>query len=140
VCKSNSCIASRAFDDGAPRLQQAKSFGILDDVEGGAVFDGATWVLEFCFAEDVAAGFFGEALEADEGGFPDCYNGRSVYECNWRVGCGTVQKTSLAHALGARDIEPDFIGGFYLRQVDALGTSHGGARKSARGGLKHDER
>ena len=78
MCKANSGIASRAFDDGAPRLQQSESFGILDDVESGAVFDGAAWILEFSFAEDVAAGFFGEALEADEGGLPDCWAEVSV--------------------------------------------------------------
>lgn len=51
---------------------------MLDDEEGGAVFDGATGVLEFGFAEDGAAGFVGQFFEADEGGFADCWAMKSV--------------------------------------------------------------
>jgi len=43
------------------------TFSILNDEEGCAVFDRASRVLEFGFSKDVAAGFFGEALETDEG-------------------------------------------------------------------------
>jgi hypothetical protein len=44
---------------------------IFDDEEGGAILDGAAWVLEFGLSEDIAAGFFGQSLEADERGFAD---------------------------------------------------------------------
>lgn len=58
---------------------------MLDDEEGGAVFDAAAGVLEFGFAEDGAAGFFGEVLEANEGGFADCWVTESV---GWWKGMG----------------------------------------------------
>jgi hypothetical protein len=46
---------------------------MLDDEEGRAVFDTAARVLEFGFAEDVAAGLFGELFELYEWGFADCW-------------------------------------------------------------------
>ena len=55
-------VSCRALYDGTPWFQQPEIFGVLDEEEGGAVFYGAAGVLEFGFAEDVAAGFFGEAL------------------------------------------------------------------------------
>lgn len=62
MCKANASVSRRAFDDGATGLQQPELLGVLDDVEGSAVFDAAAGILELCFAEDIAAGFFGEAL------------------------------------------------------------------------------
>jgi len=59
-------VARCAFDNGTAGLDKAQPFGMLDDEESGAILDGATGVLEFGFAEDVAAGFFRELLEADE--------------------------------------------------------------------------
>ena len=55
-------VARGALDDGAAGLEEAGFLGVLDDEERGAVFHRAAWVLEFGFAEDVAAGFFGELL------------------------------------------------------------------------------
>jgi hypothetical protein len=66
-------VAGGAFDDGPAGLDQALLFGMLDDEEGGAVFDTAARVLEFGFAEDIAAGLFGELFESYEGGFADCW-------------------------------------------------------------------
>jgi hypothetical protein len=54
-------------------------------------------------------------------------------------GC-TVKKTALAHTLRARDIEPDFVVGFYLCNVDALGAAQSGGSDSARSGLEHGGR
>lgn len=45
---------------------------MLDDEERSAVFDAAAGVLEFGFAQDVAAGFFGELLQPDQGCLADC--------------------------------------------------------------------
>jgi hypothetical protein len=53
-------------------VQETQAFGIFDDEEGGTVFDGATWVLEFSFAEDVAAGFFRELFQADQRCLSNC--------------------------------------------------------------------
>ena len=71
----NSRIAGGSFDDRAARSQDAAELGGLDYVQGGAVFNGAAWVLEFGFAEDGAAGFVGEAIQADEWGFADFWKG-----------------------------------------------------------------
>jgi hypothetical protein len=71
-------VSRGAFDDGAAGLEQACFLGVLDDEERRAVFDGAAWVLELGFAEDVAAGLFGELLQADEGRFADCWGRISV--------------------------------------------------------------
>lgn len=43
-------VAGGAFDYGAAGLEQAFLLGVFDDVEGGAVLDGAAGVLEFGFA------------------------------------------------------------------------------------------
>jgi len=72
VCEANTSVSSGAFDDSTARLQEALALGVFDDEEGGAILDRATGVLEFGLSEDIAAGLFGEALEADEGGFSDC--------------------------------------------------------------------
>jgi hypothetical protein len=72
VRESNTCVSSCAFDDGSAGVQETELLGILDDEERSAVLDGTTGVLEFSFAEDVAAGFFGEFLEADQRGFSNC--------------------------------------------------------------------
>jgi hypothetical protein len=72
VCKANAGVACRSFDDGAAWLQLSESLSILDDVEGGAVFDAATRVLELGLAQDVASGFLGEAFEADERSLANC--------------------------------------------------------------------
>jgi hypothetical protein len=88
VCETDAGVAGGALDDGAARVQEAKALGVFDDEEGGAVFYGAAWVLELGFSEDGAAGFFGEALEADEGGLSDCWGDVSmgVWTCkNVRV-------------------------------------------------------
>lgn len=71
MCEANTSVSSGAFDDSTARLQKALALGVFDDEEGGAVLDRATGVLEFGLSEDIAAGLFGEALEADEGGFSD---------------------------------------------------------------------
>lgn len=67
--KSNTSVASCAFDNSATGMQETEAFGILDDEERSAILDGTTGVLEFSLAEDIAARFFGELLEADERGF-----------------------------------------------------------------------
>jgi hypothetical protein len=72
VGEADACVAGRAFDDGTARVQEALALGIFDNEEGGAVFNGAAGILEFGFAEDVAASFFGETFEADEGGLANC--------------------------------------------------------------------
>lgn len=56
--ESNAGVASCALNHGAAWFQQTLAFGVLDDEESGAVLDGASGILEFCFAEDIAAGFF----------------------------------------------------------------------------------
>jgi hypothetical protein len=73
VCEPDACVASCAFDHGSARVEEALALGIFDDEERGAVFDGASRVLEFGFAQDVAAGLFGELLEADQGRFANCW-------------------------------------------------------------------
>jgi hypothetical protein len=78
VCEPNAGVASCAFDDGSAGVQETEALCIFDDEEGGAVFDGAAGVLEFGFAEDVAAGFLGEALEAYERSFADCWDEISI--------------------------------------------------------------
>lgn len=73
-------ISCCAFDDGAAGVEQAEALSIFDDEEGGAVFYGAAGVLKFGFPEDVAAGFFAEALEADEWCLSNGYTcGQFVY-------------------------------------------------------------
>jgi hypothetical protein len=62
VGEAYACVARGAFDDGAPRLEEAGFLGVLDDEERRAVFYAAAGVLEFGFAEDGAAGFFGEGF------------------------------------------------------------------------------
>jgi hypothetical protein len=73
VCKANASVSCSSLDDGAAWLQQTEPLGVLDDIEGGAVFDAATGVLELGLAQDVASGFFGETLEADERGLANCW-------------------------------------------------------------------
>ena len=75
VCETNASVSGCALDDGAARLQETLALGVLDDEEGGAILDGATRVLEFGLSEDIAAGLFGEALEADKRSFTDGCNG-----------------------------------------------------------------
>ena len=48
--EANARVTGSAFDYGAARFKQTALLGILDDVEGGAVFDGAAWVLELGLA------------------------------------------------------------------------------------------
>ena len=79
MCETNASVSGCTLDDGAARLQETLALGVFDDEEGGAVFDGAAGVLEFGFAEDGAAGFFGEFFEADEGGFADCWEVLVLY-------------------------------------------------------------
>jgi hypothetical protein len=86
VGQAYACVSRGAFDDGAAWLQQAGFFGVLDDEESRAVFYAAARVLEFGFAEDGAAGFFGEFLQADEGGFADCWGGMLVFIYTFKVG------------------------------------------------------
>jgi hypothetical protein len=89
VCETNTGVSSCAFDDGTARLQETLALGVFDDEEGGAVLDGATRVLELGLSKNIAAGLFGEALEADEGSFADRCNETSVQ--NLRIGiCNTV--------------------------------------------------
>jgi len=57
VREPNPRVARCALDDGASRSQLTPFFGILDNVERGAIFDAAAGVLELGFAEDFAAGF-----------------------------------------------------------------------------------
>jgi hypothetical protein len=64
--ESNTSIPGCAFDNCTTGLDQSKTLGILDDEEGGAILDGTTGILEFSFAEDIAARFFGESLKTDE--------------------------------------------------------------------------
>jgi hypothetical protein len=72
VCKADARVAGSAFHDGAAWLKETAVFGVLDHVEGGAVFDATAGVLEFGFAEDGAFGLRGEGGEADEGSVADC--------------------------------------------------------------------
>jgi hypothetical protein len=46
---------------------------VFDDEERGAVFDAAAGVLEFGFAQHVAARFFGELLQPDERRLANCF-------------------------------------------------------------------
>jgi hypothetical protein len=71
VCEANARVAGCAFDYGAAGVQEAEALCVFDDEEGGAILDGSAWVLEFGLSEDIAAGFFGQSLEADERGFAD---------------------------------------------------------------------
>ena len=50
MCETDPRITRCAFDDGAAGVKEAAFFGILDDVEGGAIFDAAAGILEFRFA------------------------------------------------------------------------------------------
>lgn len=76
--KSDPRIAGRAFDDRPARAQLPPFFGILNDVQRGAVFDAATGILKFGFAEDLAAGFVGKAFQPDEGRVTDGWGGRGA--------------------------------------------------------------
>jgi hypothetical protein len=69
VGEPDASVSGCAFDDGAAWVQESEALGIFDDEERGSIFDAAAGVLEFGFAEDVAAGLFAEAFEADERGF-----------------------------------------------------------------------
>lgn len=73
MCEANSSVSSCAFDDGTTWLQQALTFGILNNEEGGAVLDGTSRILELCFSEDIATGLFGELLETDERSLANCW-------------------------------------------------------------------
>lgn len=53
------------LDDGPTGLKQPLVFGVLDEEEGGSVFDRPAGGHEFGLGEDVAAGLFGEAVETD---------------------------------------------------------------------------
>lgn len=75
MCETNASVSGCALDDGAARLQETLALGVFDDEEGGAVLYGATRVLEFGLSEDIAAGLFREALEADKRSFTDGYSG-----------------------------------------------------------------
>ena len=55
-----------------PRFSVPFFNGVLDDEQGGAVFDGLTGVQKFSFAKDRAAGFFRSPLELDQGRTADC--------------------------------------------------------------------
>jgi hypothetical protein len=72
VREADAGVSGCAFDDGAAWVEEAEALGIFDDEECGAVFYAAAGVLKFGFSEDVAAGFFAEAFEADERGFANC--------------------------------------------------------------------
>ena len=62
----NAGVACRTFNDSAARFQQAFLLGIFNDVKSSSVLNTPARILEFCFAEDVAAGVFGEGGEFDE--------------------------------------------------------------------------
>ena len=73
MCESDTSVAGGTFDYCSAWLEEAAALGVLDYVEGGAVFDGAAGVHEFGFAEDFAAGLIGDFVETDEGGVANCY-------------------------------------------------------------------
>jgi hypothetical protein len=73
VSETDTSVSGCAFDDGTAGFQETLLFGILNDEEGGAVFDGTAGVLEFGFSKDIAACLFGEFLQADKRGFSNCY-------------------------------------------------------------------
>jgi hypothetical protein len=50
VGEANAGIAGGSFDYGPTGLEKATVLGVLDDIEGSAVFDGSAWVLEFGFS------------------------------------------------------------------------------------------
>jgi hypothetical protein len=52
-------IAGSALDDDAARAQQTALLGVLDDVEGGAVFDRTAGIEKLGLAEDRAPGLLG---------------------------------------------------------------------------------
>lgn len=64
--QTNTGVSGRALHNGATGLQETLLFRILDDEQRRAVLDAASGVLEFGFAEDVAAGFFRKALQTDQ--------------------------------------------------------------------------
>lgn len=69
--KSNTSVPCCSFDDSTAWLQQALFLGMLNNEERSAVLDATTRVLEFGFSEDIAAGVFGEFLEADQRSLSD---------------------------------------------------------------------
>ena len=70
--KTNTSVAGCSFNDGTAGLQETLAFSILNDEEGGAVLYRAAWILELCFSKNVAASFFREPLQADQGRFANC--------------------------------------------------------------------
>lgn len=85
--KANTRVAGGAFDDSTARLQRAAGFGGQNDGLGGAVLDRTTGVQEFCFAKNVAAGFFADAAEADERGVSNRIDEAVVVVQDIRQGC-----------------------------------------------------
>jgi hypothetical protein len=65
VGETDTGVPGSTFDDGTSGLEETFVFGVLDEEEGGPVFDGSTGGHEFGLGEDVAAGLFGETVEAD---------------------------------------------------------------------------
>src|SRR5690606_13038018 len=64
--QSDAGVAGGALHDGEPLPQSARSFGLLDDAERGAVFDAATGIHEFGLAVDIATGGVRERFDTNE--------------------------------------------------------------------------
>ena len=63
--QSDTRVACRALDDGAPWLDEALLLGVLDEVQRRSVLDRSSGGHELSLGEDVAAGLVGEAVEPD---------------------------------------------------------------------------
>jgi hypothetical protein len=50
VREADARVAGRAFNDGPARLELPEALGVLDNVEGRAIFDATAGVLELGFA------------------------------------------------------------------------------------------
>jgi hypothetical protein len=67
-------VAGGALDDDAARLEQPPLLGVLDDLERGAVLDGAAGVQKLGFAENRTAGLLRGPTQFDERGVADRAN------------------------------------------------------------------
>jgi metal-dependent HD superfamily phosphatase/phosphodiesterase len=75
VGKPNASVSSRSFDDSTARAQQTLLLGILHDIQGGAVFDATSRVLELGLAQDVASRLLRKTFQPDEWCVSNGYTG-----------------------------------------------------------------
>lgn len=63
--QANSGIPCCSFNNSAAWFKKASLLGILDDEQCGPVLDASARVLELGFSQNVTAGLFGEAVQAN---------------------------------------------------------------------------